>query len=367
MTTTRKQITAKFTGKCERCGRLIPSGTTCTWAQGEGIRHINCTATDVAKHVDAQHTPVVKSEDNKQPSVTMGVFKKDDRIYVVKPNREKTRVYAKEIVESPARMTENGAVVDFETRYAPGIVFKLTEADRWALADAKDFLTKFSRCIVCGRHLKAAKSVERSIGPVCAGYFRGSSHVNGCAHHDSAAPKGAVAAAASDDQLEADEARAYSDTQASAANVEGTCSKCHETFSNCTSDYHCARNQKMNALRAAPLTDDEKALIAHIDEQTRKTEAWVAEDPQNRWATTCVNDIAHWREYGISSVADFKAMEAAEAEKEARKESYYLDDVVQPTLEESNAQLLARDDMKPIKAIDAAFRLALIKARNARN
>lgn len=125
----------------------------------------------------------------------MGVFKKDGRIYVVKPNKEKTRVYAKEIVESPARMTESGLQVDFETRYAPGVVYSLSEQDRWALADAKDFLTKFSRCIVCGRHLKAAKSVERSIGPVCAGYFKNSSHVNGCAHHDNAGPAQGPAAA----------------------------------------------------------------------------------------------------------------------------------------------------------------------------
>jgi hypothetical protein len=116
----------------------------------------------------------------------MGVFKKDGRIYVVKPNREKTRVYAKEIVESPARMTENGSVVDFEAIYRPGVVFNLTESDRWDLADAKDFLTKFSKCIVCGRSLKAAKSVASAIGPICAKYFAHSKHDDACNH---AAPK----------------------------------------------------------------------------------------------------------------------------------------------------------------------------------
>ena len=92
-------------------------------------------------------------------------------LFALSKRREHTRVYAKEIVESPPRMTENGEVVDFETHYAPGIVFKLTENDRWQFADAKDFLTKFSRCIVCGRHLKAAASVAAAIGPVCAKYF----------------------------------------------------------------------------------------------------------------------------------------------------------------------------------------------------
>lgn len=186
--TTKKQITAKFTGRCTTCNGTVASGTRCNWESGVGVTHIVCPAKNDAI------APTVAAADNKPVTVTMGVFKKDDRIYVVKPNKEKTRVYAKEIVESPARMTESGLKVDFETRYAPGIVFKLTEADRWDLADAKDFLTKFSRCIVCGRHLKAAKSVERSIGPVCAGYFKGSSHVNACADHDSTAPQGAVAA-----------------------------------------------------------------------------------------------------------------------------------------------------------------------------
>jgi Family of unknown function (DUF6011) len=171
-TTTAKTITAKFSGKCTKCHGVIPSGVMCYWESGVGIRHLN--------NCNAQPAPVapVVAQDSKQVSVTMGVFRKDGRIYVVKPNKDKTRVYAKEVIESPARMTENGAVADFETVYRPGVVFSLTESDRWDLADAKDFLSKFARCIVCGRHLKAAKSVESSIGPVCAKYFA-HSHSNG--------------------------------------------------------------------------------------------------------------------------------------------------------------------------------------------
>jgi len=161
------EITSKFNGKCQDCGGVIPAGARCEWERGAGVRHIGgCPAPE---------TPKVNG--NGHVGVTMGVFRKDGHIYVVKPNKEKTRVYAKEVVESPARITENGQEVDFETVYAPGVVFKLTEDDRWDLADAKDFLTKFSRCIVCSRHLKAAKSVEQSIGPVCAKYFKnGGSH-----------------------------------------------------------------------------------------------------------------------------------------------------------------------------------------------
>ena len=150
-------IESKYNGKCTKCGGIIPTGTRCEWERGAGVRHVNCP------EVQQAAAPAV--------SVEMGVFKKDGRIYVVKPNKAKTRVYAKEIVESPARMTEAGEVVDFEAVYRPGAIYRLTEADRWDLADAKDFLTKFARCIVCGRHLKAAKSVAGAIGPVCAKYF----------------------------------------------------------------------------------------------------------------------------------------------------------------------------------------------------
>ena len=189
--TESKKITAKFTGRCTNCNGVIPSGTQCFWSKAAGVSHIACPAKPTAKLVDYQHAcdhaigednsavaqvPVVEKDD-KQVTVTAGVFKKDGRIYVVKPNKERTRVYAKEIVESPARMTENGAVADFTTVYRAGVVFQLTEADRWNLADAKDFLTKFSKCIVCGRHLKAAKSVAGSIGPVCAKYF---AHSHSC-------------------------------------------------------------------------------------------------------------------------------------------------------------------------------------------
>lgn len=312
MTTTRKQITAKYTGKCSRCGRLVPSGTTCTWAKGEGIRHINCTATAVAKHVDAQHAPVVKVEDNKPVSVTMGVFKKDGRIYVVKPNKEKTRVYAKEIVESPARMTESGLVVDFEAKYAPGIVFKLTEADRWDLADAKDFLTKFSRCIVCGRHLKAAKSVERSIGPVCAGYFRGSSHVNACADHDSTAPKGAVAAA---DSLSDDD--------------------------------------RKNAL--LDMTEAQRELLAELKRMNEVSRRWQAAGP-DRWAGLLTEDIAYWSKCGINSVADLDEMQRLEDAKEARKASY---DWEPPTDEQIKAGAEHQREWSEITAqVDAELRCA---------
>jgi hypothetical protein len=377
ITKQRKQITAKYSGKCIDCGGVVLSGTQCSWAQGEGVRHLKCPAAEVASNNS------VPATSNGTVSVTMGVFKKDGRIYVVKPNRERTRVYAKEIVESPARMTENGLVADFTTVYSPGIVFKLTEADRWQLADAKDFLTRFAKCIVCGRHLKAAKSVAGSIGPVCAKYFahshacddkpvvklaqvkaqaeldtddaakRGaiaqqisvedSSHANGCAHHGSAAPDGAVAAV--QPQREAGLEDAIRITKAAAA-----------------------RADHMQALRALPLTADEQEMLAEIRRMNVESKAWMDANPGS-WASQLTEDIAHWRDSGITSVAAFDAMEAAEAAKERRKAAYdYGDDygVAQPTVAASDAALLG-GRIKGVKPnnINGSFRLAALQLRNS--
>jgi hypothetical protein len=103
--------------------------------------------------------------------VGAGVYELDGTIIVVKPNREKTRCYAKKVVESPPRMTEVGEVVDFELEYALGLIRDLREEHRMPKARAIEFTTRYGRCIVCGRHLKAAKSVEAGIGPVCIKYF----------------------------------------------------------------------------------------------------------------------------------------------------------------------------------------------------
>jgi len=148
-------ITSKFAGRCRACGGGFAIGDKVYWKRGEGSSHVVCP-TDQPRH---------------EVSVGAGVFRKDGKIYVVKPNRDKTRFYAKEIVESPKRINELEEKVDFEAVYRPGVIFELNESDRWPLQEAKHFLTKYARCIVCGRGLKAAKSVEGAIGPVCAKYF----------------------------------------------------------------------------------------------------------------------------------------------------------------------------------------------------
>jgi hypothetical protein len=47
-------------------------------------------------------------------------------------------------------------------------------------------------------------------------------------------------------------------------------------------------------------------LVAHIKAENAKTAAWVAEDPENRWAGYVVEDLAHWAEYNIHTVAEYE-------------------------------------------------------------
>jgi len=47
-------------------------------------------------------------------------------------------------------------------------------------------------------------------------------------------------------------------------------------------------------------------LITEIKKRNAKTQAWVAEDPKNRWAGLYPEDEAHWVERGITSLADLE-------------------------------------------------------------
>lgn len=106
-------------------------------------------------------------------AITPGVYQLDGVVYIVKPNRAKTRLYAKKLVESAGpRLSESGEHIEYELEYAPGIIFKLREEHRMPFEEAKRLTARYGRCIVCSRHLKAAESVEQGIGPVCRKSFK---------------------------------------------------------------------------------------------------------------------------------------------------------------------------------------------------
>ena len=47
-------------------------------------------------------------------------------------------------------------------------------------------------------------------------------------------------------------------------------------------------------------------LAEHLAALNAKTLAWIAEDPDNRWAGLLTEDLTHWVEMGITTVAQYK-------------------------------------------------------------
>jgi len=47
-------------------------------------------------------------------------------------------------------------------------------------------------------------------------------------------------------------------------------------------------------------------LAEYIADRNAATLAWIAEDPDNRWAGLIVDDLAFWAEQGILTVKDFE-------------------------------------------------------------
>lgn len=54
------------------------------------------------------------------------------------------------------------------------------------------------------------------------------------------------------------------------------------------------------------MTNDQKALLDHLTAIKVKTEAWVAEDPKNRWAAYPAIDLELWANLGITTVAQYE-------------------------------------------------------------
>ena len=65
-----------------------------------------------------------------------------------------------------------------------------------------------------------------------------------------------------------------------------------------------------------------KDLIAHIEGINAKTQAWIDEDPTNRWAGMITTDPKHWEEYGITTPLEYDKYMLAETIADASKSAY---------------------------------------------
>lgn len=54
------------------------------------------------------------------------------------------------------------------------------------------------------------------------------------------------------------------------------------------------------------INTDTAALQAHLTAIMLRNQAWVAQDPQNRWACYPAPDVSHWNNQGIFTVAQFE-------------------------------------------------------------
>lgn len=65
-----------------------------------------------------------------------------------------------------------------------------------------------------------------------------------------------------------------------------------------------------------------KTLAQYLRERNAATEAWVAEDPANRWASTYTEDLAHWAEIGVLTMRDFLRYEMETQYSDLYKDVY---------------------------------------------
>lgn len=105
-----------------------------------------------------------------ESGLKVGVYQRNGEIFVVKLNRAKTNKYVTRLIEltgSAERLNVEDDRVKIDFVYAPGMLAKLRPEDQMTIEAAKPFIIRYGRCLFCGQFLKAAKSVERAVGPVC--------------------------------------------------------------------------------------------------------------------------------------------------------------------------------------------------------
>lgn len=118
-----------------------------------------------------------------KPQTNAAGAKPEPGVYVIKgewakviiklqENKAKTNMYTMRWVETKSEyLNENDDHVKGKWEYAPEFKNVIEPEHRMTMDEAKAFTLKYGQCAKCGHKLKAAKSVEKAIGPVCGKYF----------------------------------------------------------------------------------------------------------------------------------------------------------------------------------------------------
>lgn len=103
-------------------------------------------------------------------TLTKGVYMNERGTFVVQISRQSSHPYAKKIQQLgpyAERLNEVDGHVGWDFEYAPGEIRFIRPEHKVTKEQAQRLSTKYGVCLKCGKFLKAAKSVERSVGPVC--------------------------------------------------------------------------------------------------------------------------------------------------------------------------------------------------------
>ena len=63
-------------------------------------------------------------------------------------------------------------------------------------------------------------------------------------------------------------------------------------------------------------------LLELLESKNAKSAAWVAEDPENRWAGMITTDLDHWAEYGVYTGEDYERYELETYIYEGHKDAF---------------------------------------------
>jgi hypothetical protein len=89
----------------------------------------------------------------------------DDNVFEVVKSKNSGHTYAKALTVK----TKGGQVTGARWTYAKGAMAKASTWTKMTHAEAAAFGQKFGICAICGRLLTKTESIERGIGPICAG------------------------------------------------------------------------------------------------------------------------------------------------------------------------------------------------------
>lgn len=124
---------------------------------------VKLTRAEASQFIDYLKT-IPKPKAQPREEIEDGMYVLDGEIFKVQHAVHGSgRQYAKRLVPG----AEYGEKATFT--YAPGIVSRLAPENRMTVGQAREFGAMYGTCVRCGATLTAEDSIDRMMGPICAG------------------------------------------------------------------------------------------------------------------------------------------------------------------------------------------------------